>query len=242
LWTEAGGVPEWQRSTGKPFGSNGSSYLVYQYDGVFATQKDITDNKIDYSAVGGASLRPGDMKFKDYNKDGVINNDDKVRLDKTRDPTFTGGLNISLTYGNFDCSILFQGATGGLLLVSTESGDIGNYLKYDYDHRWTVDNPSSVYPRIASRDNTYYTGGAGGANDYRLRNTNYVRFKNFEIGYAVPASILKKASMSNFRIYANAINLVTWSKLGVFDPEAISGAGQYYPQSRILNVGARVTF
>ena len=242
LWNEAAGVPEWQRSTGKPFGSNGSSYLVYLYDGVFATQKDIDANPINYSDVGGANLRPGDMKFKDINNDKKINNDDKVRLDNTRDPTFTGGLSFNLQYRDFDCSILFQGATGGLLFVGTESGDIGNYLEYDYLHRWTVDNPSSVYPRIASRDNTYYTGGAGGANDYRLRSTDYIRFKNVEIGYNTPASVLRRAGMSNLRLYANAINLITWDKLHIFDPESISGSGQYYPQSRIVNVGVRAAF
>jgi TonB-linked SusC/RagA family outer membrane protein len=244
-WNEAPGVPEWQKSVGKPFGSNGASYLVYLYDGVFATQKDIDANTIDYSGVGVVKmedLRPGDMKFKDVNGDGKINGDDQMRLDKTRDPRFTGGLNISLQYKNFDCSILFQGATGGLLFVRTESGDIGNYLKWDYDHRWTLDNPSSVYPRIASRDNTYYTGGVGGNNDYRLKSTNYLRFKNFELGYNLPVKLLSKAGISNLRVYANGINLITWDKLSIFDPEAITGNGQYYPQARILNIGASVSF
>jgi len=242
LWNEPAGVPEWQRSTGKPFGSNGASYLVYLYDGVFATQKDIDENTIDYSGVGAAALRPGDMKFKDINNDGKIDGDDQVRLDKTRDPRFTGGLNIQLQYRNFDLTLLFQGATGGLLFVRTESGDIGNYLKWDYDHRWTLDNPSSVYPRIASRDNTYYTGGAGGNNDYRLKSTNYIRFKNFEIGYNVPGKLLSKADMSNLRVYANGINLITWDKLGIFDPEAITGNGQYYPQARVINLGVSLSF
>lgn len=242
LWTEAPGVPEWQKSTGRAFGSNGESYLVYLYDGVFATQKDIDDNDISYSDVGAATLRPGDMKFKDVNGDKKITAEDRVRLDRTRDPRFTGGLNISLSYKSFDCSILFQGATGGLLFVRTESGDIGNYLKWDYDHRWTIDNPSSVYPRIASRDNTYYTGGSGGNNDYRLKKTDYVRFKNFELGYTVPLKITSKAGISNARVYFNGINLITFDKLNIFDPEAVTGNGQYYPQSRILSLGASVTF
>jgi TonB-dependent starch-binding outer membrane protein SusC len=242
LWNENPGVPEWQKSTGKPFGSNGASYLVYLYDGVFATQKDIDDKTIDYSGVGGAKLRPGDMKFKDINGDGKITSDDQVRLDKTRDPRFTGGLNIQLQYRNFDLTLLFQGATGGLLFIRTESGDIGNYLEWNYSHRWTIDNPSSVYPRIASRDNTYYTGGAAGNNDYNLKSTNYVRFKNFELGYNLPPSLLTKFGINNLRVYANGINLITWDELSIFDPEAITGSGQYYPQARVLNLGVTVSF
>jgi hypothetical protein len=235
-------VPEYQWAVGKPFGSNGASYLVYQYDGVFATQKDIDDNTINYSDVGGANLRPGDMKFKDVNNDGKINNDDRVRLDKTRDPIFTYGFNVNLDYKNFDLAILFQGATGGLLWVQTESGDIGNYLEEAYHNRWTIDNPSTVFPRIASRDNTYYTGGAGGNNSYKLRNTNYLRLKNFELGYTVPARLTKRVGISTLRPYVNGINLFCWDKLDAFDPESTNGAGSYYPQTRIINIGARVTF
>lgn len=241
-WNENASVPEWQKSTGRAFGTNGAGYLLYLYDGVFATQKDVDDNTIDYSGVGGANLRPGDMKFKDVNNDGQITALDRVRIDRTRDPRFTGGLNIQLQWRNFDLTLLFQGATGGALFVRTESGDIGNYLKWDYDHRWTIDNPSSQYPRIASRDNTYYTGGGGGNNDYRLKSTDYIRFKNFEIGYNLPGKLLTRTGLSNLRVYASGINLVTWDELGIFDPEAIVGNGQYYPQSRVLNLGVSVSF
>jgi hypothetical protein len=128
------------------------------------------------------------------------------------------------------------------LIIRTESGDIGNYLAWDYEHRWTVDNPSSVYPRIASRDNTYYTGGVGGNNSFRLKKTDYIRFKNFEIGYNIPGSVLRRTGLSNARIYANGVNLITWDELSVFDPEAITGNGQYYPQARVLNFGVSITF
>ncbi|MBN8789512.1 MAG: TonB-dependent receptor [Terrimonas sp.] len=242
FWDE-GNVPEWQRSTGKPFGTNGAAFLAYQYDGVFVDQKDIDANAIDYSGAGGTNLRPGDMKLKDINDDKVINGDDMVRLDKTRDPRFTGGFSINLQYKNFDLSLLFQGATGGLLFIGTESGDIGNYLKYSYDNRWSIDNPSSEHPRLANRNNTYYTnGGQAGNNTYWLRNSNYLRMKNLEIGYNLPADIGKRLGMSNFRVYVNGLNLITWDELGIFDPESTSSSGQYYPQARIINVGARVTF
>lgn len=240
FWDEAAGAPDYQKSTGKPYGTNGSSYLAYQYDGVFRDQKEIDANGIDYTALT-LKLLPGDMKFKDVNNDGKINGDDQVRLDKTRDPTFTGGINITLGYKGFDCTILMQGATGGLLSIGTESGDIGNYLKYSYDHRWSIDNPSSVDPRLPNRNNTYYSAGAGN-NTYWLRKNDYLRVKNIEIGYNINPNILKKAGISNLRIFGGGVNLFTWDQMKIWDPESTNGSGQYYPQSRIINLGASVTF
>lgn len=240
FWDEAAGAPDYQKSTGKPYGTNGSSYLAYQYDGVFRDQKEIDANGIDYTALT-LKLLPGDMKFKDVNNDGKINGDDQVRLDKTRDPIFTGGINITLGYKGFDCTILMQGATGGLLSIGTESGDIGNYLKYSYDHRWSIDNPSSVDPRLPNRNNTYYSAGAGN-NTYWLRKNDYLRVKNIEIGYNINPNILKKAGISNLRIFGGGVNLFTWDQMKIWDPESTNGSGQYYPQSRIINLGASVTF
>ncbi len=239
---EAPGAPPYQLYTGHPYGSNGFlAFNAYQYDGVFKDQAEIDASKIDYTAFA-ATLRPGDMKFKDVNGDGKITADDQERLNKTMDPTFTGGLNINLQYGNFDLSILFQGATGGLVYFGTESGDIGNYLQYSYNHQWTIDKPSSVDPRLANRGNTYYTGGAAGNNTYFLRNNNYLRLKNVELGYNLPAQLLKKYTITNLRIYAGGLNLATWDKMKIYDPETQVGNGQYYPQSRLINFGVRVSF
>lgn len=242
FWDEAAGAPDYQRSTGHPFGRSGAAFLAYQYAGVFKDQKEIDANTIDYSGVGGGTLRPGDMKFKDVNGDGKIDGKDQVRLDKTRDPTFTGGVNISLQWKGFDATILFQGATGGLLFFGTESGDIGNYLQYSYDHRWSVDNPSSVDPRLANRGNTYYSGGGARNNTYWLRNSDYLRLKNVEIGYNFSLDALKRVGISNLRVTAGGVNLVTWDKMKIWDPESTSGSGQYYPQARIINLGVSVTF
>ncbi|MCH5598521.1 SusC/RagA family TonB-linked outer membrane protein [Niabella ginsengisoli] len=240
--SEPAGVPEWQRSTGKPYGTSGYTIVAYQYDGVFKNQADIDANTIDYSALTN-NLRPGDMKLKDYNQDGKITGDDMVALDKTRDPLFTGGFNGSLSYRNFDFSFMFQGATGGMLFFGTESGDIGNYLQYSFDNRWTVDNESSVDPRITSRNNQYYTDFAkAGRNTYFLRSSNYLRLKNVELGYAVNMPKSLREVISNVRVFANGQNIFTWDKMKLWDPEATSTNGQYYPQSRIFNVGATVTF
>jgi len=234
FWDEAAGAPAWQRTTGKVTGSE----MYYIYDGVFKDQADIASNTLDYSSITN-NLRPGDMKYKDYDGDGKITPDDRVRRDKNTDPTFQGGLNIGLQYKNFDLTILFQGATGGELFVSTaESGAIGNYLKQFYDDRWTVDNPSDKYPRIADRSDQYYSSG----NTYWLESTNYVRLKNLELGYTFPIEWLHKIGVSNLRIYANGLNLFTISGIKAYDPESLNQTGQYYPQARIMNFGASVTF
>lgn len=243
FWDEAPGTKPWQLATGHSVGSNGYNFLAYVYDGVFRDEKEIAANKINYSAATG-SLLPGDMKFKDIDGNDTINSFDQIRLDKNRDPTFTYGVTGSVQYKNFDLSVLFQGATGGLLLANVyETGDFGNYLQYSNDHRWSVENPSSVDPRLANRGNTYYTnnGQNFGANTYFLRPSNYFRLKNIEIGYNL-GDIGKRVGISRFRIFANALNLVTWDKMKIWDPESTSSSGQYYPQSRILNVGFRITF
>src|SRR5699024_11726572 len=74
------GLMEWQKAVGHSFGSNGANYLSYKYDGVFKNQEAIDNNTIDYSALV-KQLRPGDMKFKDMNDDGVIDGPDRIRLE-----------------------------------------------------------------------------------------------------------------------------------------------------------------
>jgi TonB-dependent starch-binding outer membrane protein SusC len=234
FWDEAPGAPEWQRTTGKPM----YTYQAYQYDGVFRDQAAIDANTLDYSAITN-TLRPGDMRYKDHNGDGKITPDDQVRNERSAFPLFSGGLNVSMRYRGFDLAILFQGAAGGQTYVSTgESGSIGNFLLDVYENRWTVDNPSSEHPRIADRSNQYYSGG----NTYWLRSTDYIRLKNLELGYTIPAAISSKAGISAFRVYVNGLNLFTIDKLKVYDPENVNATGQYYPQARIINTGVTVTF
>ncbi|TDB65959.1 SusC/RagA family TonB-linked outer membrane protein [Arundinibacter roseus] len=234
FWDEAPGAPEWQRSTGKPM----NTYVVYKYDGVFKDQAEIDANTLDYSAIVN-NLRPGDMKYKDHNGDGKITPDDRVRLDNTNLPLFQGGINMGAQFKNFDLTILLQGATGARQYVSTgESGNIGNFLSDVYENRWTIENPSSVHPRIANRSDQYYSNG----NDYWLRSSDYIRLKNLELGYSLPTELISKIGMSQFRVYFNGLNLFTIDKLKVFDPEADNSTGYYYPQQKIVNFGLVATF
>nr|WP_229201858.1 TonB-dependent receptor [Arsenicibacter rosenii] len=246
FWDETPGAPEWQRSTGKPIPTNvndpnqANGTLMYQYDGIFSTQADIDANKVDYSGVGASVLRPGDMRLKDINGDGKINGDDRVRADRNNQPRFQGGLNANLRWKNFDLSLLFQASTGGQIFLQTESGTIGNFLAWSYDHRWTVDNPSTKDPRIVDRSNQYFSNG----NTYWLKRTDYIRLKNLELGYTLPTTLSSRIGLNNLRVYVNGLNLLTYSPTmkGLFDPESTSGSAQYYPQSRLINTGLSVSF
>lgn len=245
FWDESPGAPEWQMSTGRPMNTG----LNYQYDGVFPDQQSIDAETIDYSAITN-NLRPGDMKYKDIGgrdengnlvmvPDGKITPDDRVRMDQNNIPTFQGGVNFSANWKGFDLTILFQGAAGARQNISlNESGNIGNYFSEIYENRWTIDNPSSTDPRIANRNDQYYSSG----NTYWFRNTDYIRLKNLEIGYNLPAHITEKVGIKNARFYVNGLNLITWDKLKLLDPESSSSNGQYYPQARVINTGLSVSF
>jgi len=234
FWDEAPGAPEWQRSTGKPM----NTFLVYQYDGVFRDQADIDANKLDYRGVVNV-IRPGDMKYKDINGDGKINPDDRIRMNNNDIPLFQGGMNATASYKGFDLTLLIQGAAGARQYVSAgESGNIGNFLLDIYQNRWTIDNPSSVHPRIANRSDQYYSGG----NTYWFRKSDYIRLKNLEIGYTLPNTLTNRVGVNNLRVYLNGFNLFTVDKLKVYDPETNNSTCQYYPQSRIINTGLTLSF
>ncbi|MEA1786413.1 TonB-dependent receptor [Arenibacter sp. GZD96] len=234
---EIPGAPSYQRQEGKAIGGR----LVYLSDGAFLNQAEIDANTIDYSAAT-ATLRPGDMKFKDFNGDGRIDADDQVRLDEGITPTFNFGVTMNLHYKGFDVSVLFQGATGASLPIQTESGDIGNYLAWSANNRWSIDNPSSVHPRLASRGDTFFTGGNFGNNTYFLFSKDYVRLKNLQVAYNFPSKLVEPFGLSNFKVYVSGLNLLTWAKSDIFDPESTNGAGTIYPQSRVINTGFSLTF
>lgn len=233
FWDEPPGAPEYQQSTGRPIGSE----LYYRAIGVFKDQAAIDA----YPHWEGA--RPGDIIFEDYNDDGVIDANDRVRDDRSRTPTFTGGVNLGMNYKNFDLSVLFQGAAGGVFYQATESGDFGNFLKSFYDERWTEDNPNSDDPRTYNRSGVYWVNQQ---NTYWLHKTDYIRLKNIELGYTLPVNFTTRYGVQNLRVYLSAFNLLTFSPdMKDFDPETVNdraAAGYNYPLNKVVNFGVSLTF
>lgn len=236
FWDETPGRPDYQQSTGKPIPNdpgNPDGDLYYEAIGIFSDQPAID------AYPHWANARPGDVIFKDVNNDGEITGEDRVRIDKREFPRFSGGLSVNIGYKQFDLSILFQGTAGAARYIKTESGELGNYLKEFADERWTEENPNASGPRAFNRDEEYWINQK---NTYFLRNANYIRLKNLELGYNTPANFNSKFNIAGLRIYINGLNLLTFDSLKIFDPETTNQAGTYYPLSRTLNAGVSLTF
>ncbi len=236
FWDETPGKPGYQQITGHPVPtdvSNPDGNLYYQAIGIY---KDVAQINATPHWAGAV---PGDIIFQDVNKDGKIDGLDRVRNYKTSVPTFTGGLTVNVGYKQFDLTLLFQGATGAVRYISTESGEIGNYLQEFASQRWTPTNINASAPRAFNRSNEYWVNQA---NTYWLRSTDYVRLKNIEIGYNAPKSVNRYLGIQGLRVYFSGSNLLTLDKLKVFDPESDSNSGQIYPLNKVVNVGVSLTF
>jgi TonB-dependent starch-binding outer membrane protein SusC len=227
FWDETPGVPDYQKSTGYPMNSS----LYYQAIGIFKDQAAVDA----YPHWSGA--RPGDIIFEDVNNDGKIDGLDQKMQYKTDLPTFTGGLNLNLEYKNFYSSIFVQWATGAVTNNYYEmQGESGNFRVADANGRWTADNINATQPRTWNRYGEYWRDNEN--NTYWLQNTNYMRLKNFELGYNIPR--VNKLGLSGLRIYVGGLNLITLDKLKDFDPESTSATS--YPLNKVYNIGINMTF
>jgi len=234
---EASGTLAHQRQTGRPL----NTYLLYDAIGIFRTQDDL--NK--YPHLTPNQL--GDLIYRDYNGDGQITADDQVRSKYGNIPEITYGITLGVDYKGFDLSAVFAGQTHVSQYVLPESGTIGNYYSSWADNRWSPTNTGGAYPRVDERASSSINGGLY-QNNFWLNNASFFRLKNVELGYTVNADILSRIRIAGLRIYASAFNLFTITPVKDYDPEGTNGtglystSGQFYPQQRIINVGANVKF
>lgn len=207
----------------------------YLSDGLFTSQSQIDQLNFNQDLQGNKTLRPGDVRYKDVNKDGKLDWKDQVDIGEGTIPHWMYGFNANLKYKNFDFSALFQGAFGYYTYVNLSSTVSTVY----YDNRWTTtnDNPNALVPRL---------GGAatdGLMSDYYYKKSSYIRLKSASLGYSLPKQWLNKIGFSQVRIYAAGTNLLTFSNLLQYgiDPEA-PNVGRYYPQQRTISFGVNASF
>jgi TonB-linked SusC/RagA family outer membrane protein len=228
---EASGTLGYQRQTGGSL----NTYLLYNAIGIFRTQADLDA----YPHVAGAKV--GDLKYEDYNGDGKITADDQTRTQYGNIPQITYGFSFNASYKNFDMSVLFSGQSQVSQYVLPEAGSVGNFYSSWADNRFSPTNTNGTYPRVTDRASNAISGGQFN-NTFWLNNAAFLRLKNVELGYNFQSSFLSKIKVSGFRLYASAFNLFTITKVKDYDPEGSSGSGQFYPQQRIINIGANVKF
>lgn len=204
---------------------------------------------------GNRSLMPGDLKFEDYNGDGIIDDNDTQPLGHGATPRMYYGLNMSGEYKGFDLTVFFQGAAGHDIYVSGDILDpfiqqgLGNGLAIMTD-RWHREDPTDPYskwiPGYMPAARVAGVADNRSGNSWSLHNANYLRLKTLELGYTLPKVLTKKAAIDRVRFYINCNNLLTFTKrdglMKNVDPESNSSGIRYYPQMKTYNFGVNVTF
>lgn len=220
----------------------------YKYIGQFQSVNEI-DNSPIQDGMGNETYRPGDLKYADINKDGIIDDLDVVPIGRTTVRDMNFGLNGRFSYKQFDLNILFQGAAfanysyNGVLQSPLLLGR--NTLKVFLD-RWHHENLYDVNsPWVPGKFPTTYTGETTNTNTslFWYPDASYLRLKQVEIGYTLKKEWAKYMGMDNLRVFASGFNLLTWTKIKYVDPELSNDNwNSEYPITSIYNLGITITF
>ncbi|MGX5820899.1 SusC/RagA family TonB-linked outer membrane protein [Chitinophaga lutea] len=211
--------------------------------GVYLLKKDIPTYQ-----TNRANTRPGDIKYRDVNGDGVVNVDDRTIIGDPN-PKYMGGFSNNFTYRGFDLNVFFQFMGGNDVfnanrLIFEGGGRMHQNMFATYLNRWTPENQSNEY---------YRTGGGGpaalGYSTRVVEDGSFIRLKTVALGYNFPQDWIKRARLKSLRVYASAQNLFTWSNYQGFDPEvsafesALTPGFDYsvYPRARTITFGLNMT-
>jgi TonB-dependent starch-binding outer membrane protein SusC len=228
-----GDFTEGYNATNTVVGHPIQSFYGWQTEGIFQNAADVAKHAI--QAPGTPGTAPGDLKFKDINGDGVIDNKDEVFLGSFI-PKFTYALNSGAGYKNFTLSVFFQGVQGNKIYNATRTATEGMIRFFNAGtqvlNAWTPSHTNTNIPRAISADPN---NNARPSNRF-VEDGSYLRLKNIILSYNVPANSLQsitKGVVSNISIYISAQNLLTFTKYSGYDPEV----GNHIPGSSTLTNG-----
>ncbi|HEY0770375.1 MAG TPA: hypothetical protein VGD31_08560, partial [Sphingobacteriaceae bacterium] len=235
----------------------------YKTIGQFQNQEEINNAPI-HDGEGNRRVLPGDFRYEDFNRDGIIDDNDlqiigrsgssknpNSGLNYINTPNVSFGLNVDLQWKGFDMNALVQGATKLYVRYAEQLAAplfFGrNGLSYFMD-RWHREDPSN--PNSPWIPGTYPSTRTHGefSNNYRLstfwlKDASYLRLRSVELGYTIPARLLASRGVKGLRVYANGYNLFTWSKVDFVDPEHTpNNVGMQYPITQNYNFGVNLTF
>jgi len=216
-----------------------NSFYMLEVDGIFQSAAEVQNSPKQYND----DTLPGDLKYKDVNGDGKVNDDDRKIIPGVF-PKLNYALNLSASFKGFDFSAMLQGVHGVKYFVNNW-GTIpfvqGSPPTTDWADRWTPENPSTTMPRI------YWGWNApqkiSRASTYFLQDGSYLRLKNIVLGYTIPNNVTKKIGIDRLRFYFSGDNLFTHTNYRGLDPER-GGSGDLlqYPQNKIYAFGLNATF
>lgn len=213
-------------------------------EGLFESEEDIAT----WSTQSFGKVRPGDIKYRDINGDGIVNSFDMVAIGYTTIPEINYGFGVSMSYKGIDFSLFFSGVGNvtriidGANLYGASNNIINTGQIYEDValNRWTLDNqnPNAPYPRLSleKMDNNMQ------ASTYWQRDMSFLRLKNAEIGYTLPSRTSEKMGLSTLRIYLQGVNLLTFTEFKLWDPELNASYGNVYPLMRNVTLGLNLSF
>ena len=194
-----------------------ASFYVLQSLGVFQSQDEINNYKSKNGTIIQPGAKPGDLKYEDYNGDGVIDNNDK-QYKGSYQPKFFYGFNLGFNFKGFDLTADFYGSGGNKIYNGKKAFRYENTdnIEAEYaDHRWKADRPSTTDPSLLVSSMP--------ASTYFIESGAFLRCNNLTIGYALPAAMLKTIGINRFRVYLTSQNLFTLKKFSGFSPELPGG-------------------
>ena len=230
-------VYPWQNTIGNKVGQRFGLVALGLFEGY---------GEIAASPVQTGDTRPGDIKYKDINGDGKIDEYDKVPIGWGSVPEIMYGFGFSLGWKNLSLTAMFQGAahvdamlSGEGVLPFSQGSSRGNLLSNITD-RWTEENPrqNAFYPRLSIGNiNMNYEEST-----WWLKDTDYLRLKNIELSYRLPDHWMKRIHLDNARIFIQGVNLLTFSSFKIWDVELGDGRGARYPNIASVSLGVNFNF
>lgn len=235
---------EWMQRTGRPIGQ----YFGLTFEGFYNSWDEINDSNRPISQWEGDGLAPGDMKYKDLNKDGKITTEDMGPIGYSNWPEINYSFSFGASLKGWDLSVLFQGTDNVSVRYDSKiaypfTADWGPAQTWHLE-RWTSERYANgekiSFPRVELSPGTQHNYQVS---DFWVQDCSYLRLKNAELGYRFSNNLLRKAGLSSMRAYVSGNNLITWTKMKYqVDPDARELWGRTYPSMRVFNLGVNLQF
>ena len=218
-------------------------FYGYITDGIFQNQAEVDSHAVQMPGSNSAtSTAPGDIRFKDLNNDGVVNDKDRTIIGNPN-PKFTFSFNNTFSYKNFDLTIFLQGSYGNDIFnanrMYTEAMSIIQNQSTAVLARWTGEGTSNNIPRAIYGDPNQNSR----VSDRYIEDGSYLKIKNINLSYTLPKDVFGQ-NFNSVKIFVSAQNLVTWTKYSGFDPEVpVNGIDNgTYPITRTVSLGLNIGF